>query len=84
MRGRPSITSNHWGRHFDTDLPEKSARFLEEVPGSVRRLRVVLSGAFAQAVERKSRLIEIRDLEAVLFAELPLFDLESAEPQGCT
>lgn len=74
--------SNHWGRHFDADLPGKSAKFLAEVPGSVRRLRAVLSGAFAQALERKSRLIEIRDLEAVLFAELPLFDLESAEPQG--
>lgn len=74
--------SHRWGRHFDADLPEKSAKFLAEVPGSVRRLRAVLSGAFAQALERKSRYIEIRDLEAVLFAELPLFDLESAEPQG--
>lgn len=36
-------------------VTKKSAKFLADVPGSVRRVRAVLSGAFAQAGRHQSR-----------------------------
>lgn len=71
-----------WGRRFEPALPERSAQLLAELPGSVRRMRSILRMAYAYALDRNSKAVEIRDLKEALMAELPAVDLENIPPQG--
>lgn len=71
-----------WGRHFEASLPEKSAQLLAELPGSVRRIQSILRMAFAYALNRTSRVVEVRDLNDALLSELPTIDLEDIPPRG--
>ena len=73
---------DRWGQRFQATLPEKSAQMLANLPGSIRHMQSMLRLAFAYALDRKSRAIEVLDLEQVLLSELPLVDLEDLSPAG--
>ena len=73
---------DQWGQRFQATLPEKSAQMLARLPESIRRMQSMLRLAFAYALDRKSRTIEVRDLEQVLLSELPLVDLEEIPAAG--
>lgn len=62
---------DRWGQRFQATLPEKSAQMLANLPGSIRHMQSMLRLAFAYALDRKSRAIEVLDLEQVLLSELP-------------
>ena len=74
---------DRWGQRFQAILPEKSAQMLASLPGSIRHMQSMLRLAFAYALDRKSRAIEVLDLEQVLLSELPQVDLEDMSPAGC-
>lgn len=71
-----------WGRYFDASLPTKSAQLLAELPGAVRHMQSILRMAFAYALDRRSPIVEIRDVNEALMSELPTIDLEDIAPQG--
>ena len=73
---------DRWEQRFEATLPEKSAQMLAGLPGSIRRMQSTLRLAFAYALDRNSRIVEVRDLNEVLLSELPLLDLEDMPPAG--
>jgi len=75
-------SGGNWGRRFEPELSDRAARMLAGFPGSIRQLQSMLRLAFAYALERKSRSVEIRDLNAILLSKLSIAGLERMAVMG--
>jgi ATP-dependent Lon protease len=71
-----------WGKRFGAVLPQRSARALADVAGSVRPMKSLLRLACANAYLRKSSFVEPGDIEQALRCAMPLPDLEQLEVGG--
>lgn len=71
-----------WGKRFGAALPQRSARTLADVAGSVRPMKSLLRLACANAYLRKSSSVEPGDIEQALRCAMPLPDLEQLEVGG--
>ncbi|MFT3897183.1 MAG: AAA family ATPase [Thermomonas sp.] len=73
---------NGWGRHFEANLSENASDLLATIPGSVRRMQSVLRLAFAYAMDRQTKAVELQDLNAALCARRTINNLKLMEIQG--
>ena len=71
-----------WGRRFEPELSERTALMLAGFPGSIRRLQSILRLAFAYALDRKSRSIEVCDLNKVTLSQVLAADFEQTMVMG--
>lgn len=71
-----------WGKRFGAALPQRSARTLADVAGSVRPMKSLLRLACANAYLRKSSSVEPGDIEQAIRCAMPLPDLEIMEARG--
>jgi len=71
-----------WGKRFGAALPERSARTLADVAGSVRPMKSLLRLACANAYLRKSSSVDPSDIKQALRCATPLPDLEQLDTVG--
>ena len=74
--------ANEWGHRFTPELEHPAACALARVDGSIRSARGVLTVAFANALRRKSRGVEVQDLRRATDRTEQQVDLETVEPLG--
>lgn len=71
-----------WGKRFGPTLPQRTARTLADLAGSVRPMKSLLRLACANAYLRKSSAVEAFDVEQALRCAMPMPDLEQLEAGG--
>ena len=71
-----------WGKRFQAVLPRHAAGTLAGVAASVRPMKAILRLACANALLRKSTVVEALDIMQALRCSQPLPDLEDMDVQG--
>lgn len=74
--------ANEWGRRFAPELEHPAACALAKVDGSIRSARGVLTVAFANALGRRSRRVEVDDVRDAVHGPKREEDLSTIEPRG--